>query len=97
MASKCLVAEDASATKSELDEITQIMAGVSMHPDEEEKDKPTPPATPAPKSPPPETPATVILEKKPEEEAGSALNKALLGEADPYFKTSSDEESTTYI
>jgi len=93
MASKCLVAEDASATKSELDEISQIMAGVSLHSEkEEEKD------TPAPKSPPPETPATVILEKQPEqEEAGAALNKALLGEADPYFKTSSDEESTTYI
>lgn len=94
MSSGCLVAEDASATKSEVDEIMQIMAAVSIKPEEEEeKDKP------APKTPPPETPPTVIPEKKPaeEEEESSALSKTLLSEADPYFKASSDEESTTYI
>jgi hypothetical protein len=95
MASKCLVAEDTAATKSELDEISQIMAGVSLQSEDEDGDD-----KPAPKTPPPEAPAVVILEKekKPvEEEAGAALDKTLLGEADPYFKTSSDDESTTYI
>lgn len=98
MSSGCLVAEDASATKSEVDEIMQIMAAVSIKPEEEEeKDKPAP-KTPLPGTPPPETPPTVIPEKKPaEEEESSALSKTLLSEADPYFKASSDEESTTYI
>lgn len=92
------MAEDASATKSEVDEIMQIMAGVSIKPEEEEKDKPAP-KTPLPGTPPPETPPTVIPEKKPaeEEEESSALSKTLLSEADPYFKASSDEEGTTYI
>mgnify|MGYP001370692275 CR=1 FL=1 len=95
MSSKCLVAEDASATKSELEEITQIMAGVSLKPEEEEKKKePTPPARTA--TPPPETPVTVILETKNEVEEVNALDKTLLSEADPYFKTS-DDETTTYI
>ena len=96
MSSGCLVAEDASATKSEVDEIMQIMAAVSIKPEEEEKDKPAP-KTPLPGTPPPETPPTVIPEKKPAEEESSALSKTLLSEADPYFKASSDEESTTYI
>ena len=95
MSSKCLVAEGAGTTKSELEEIASIMAGVSLQ--EEEKETPDTPEKkeeekPKVASPPPETPPVVVMEKTPTE-----LSKAVLSEADPYFKGSSDEEAGTYI
>lgn len=94
MSSKCLVAEGAGTTKSELDKIASIMAGVSLQ--EEEKETPDTPEKkekekPNVATPPSETPP-VVMEKTPTE-----LSKAVLSEADPYFKGSSDEEAGTYI
>ena len=96
MSAKCLVAEDATTTKSELDEIMQIMASVCLKSEEQHEEKKSAPTAPArAPTPPPEAPAAVVMEKKAEEES-HALDKALLGEADPYFK-SSDDETATYI
>jgi len=91
MSSKCLVAEGAGTTKSELEEIASIMAGVSLQ--EEEKETPKKEEEkPKVACPPPETPPVVVMEKTPTE-----LSKEVLSEADPYFKGSSDEEAGTYI
>ena len=101
MTSRCLVAEGVDTTKTDLDEIAKIMAGVSLQGDKERADSPSspvPPVQPAKSSPPPaEAPATVLPETTQKEDGGS-LDKTLLGEADPYFKTSSDDDETaTYI
>ena len=93
--STCLVAEETSASKNELDEISKIMSAMSV---QMPKDAPAPSETVREPTPeiPAEAPPTVLPEAPQPDvqtpKADEEIDKKVLGDADPYFKTSSDED-----
>lgn len=96
--SACLVAEETSASKNELDEISKIMSAMSAMSVQIPEDAPAPSETVRESTPetPAEAPPTVLPEAPQPDvqtpKADEEIDKKVLGDADPYFKTSSDED-----